>query len=110
ADSAHVVWFLDLAKLVKLVSKAGAKGAEAQAQQIEFLVQELGVNGLKSAGGSLTLNTGNYTSLTKTFFLAPAPVQGLLKLFSFPAIGLKPEPWVPANVASYQTFSWDLDN
>jgi len=110
ADSAHVVWHIDLAKLVQIVTKAGAKGAEAQAQQIEFLVQELGVNGLKAAGGSLTLNSGNYASLTKTFFLAPAPVQGLLKLFSFPAISLKPEPWVPANVASYQTFSWDLDN
>ncbi|MDR3620657.1 MAG: hypothetical protein P4L85_14995 [Paludisphaera borealis] len=110
ADSAHAVWFIDLAKLVKIVTKAGSKGAEAQAQQIEFLVQELGLNGLKSAGGSLTLNTGNYTSLTKTFFLAPAPVQGLLKLFSFPPVALKPEPWVPATVASYQSFSWDLDN
>ena len=33
--------------------KANAKGNEAQAQQTEVLVQELGVNGLKSVGGSL---------------------------------------------------------
>lgn len=109
-DTAHAVWFLDIAKLIKLATKAGAKGAEAQAQQIEFLLQELGVNGLKSAGGSVTLNAGNYNSVTKTFFNAPAPVQGLLKLFSFPPIAMRPEPWVPATVASYQSFSWNLDD
>lgn len=109
-DTAHAVWFLDIGKLVKLVTRVGAKGAEAQAQQIEFLLQELGVNGLKSAGGSVALNAGNYNSVTKTFFNAPAPVQGLLKLFSFPPIAMRPEPWVPATVASYQSFSWDLDN
>ncbi len=43
-------------------------------------------------------------------FLAPKPVQGLLKIFSFPPAGLRPESWVPATVASYQTMSWDLDN
>lgn len=109
-DTAHAVWFLDIAKVIKLATKAGSRGAEAQAQQIEFLVRELGINGLKSAGGSVTLNTSNYNSLTKTFFNAPAPAQGLLKLFSFPPIAMRPESWVPATVASYQSFSWDLDN
>ncbi len=53
---------------------------------------------------------GTYDLLSKTFFLAPKPVQGLLKIFSFPPIAMKPEPWVPATVARYQSFSWDLDN
>ncbi len=34
---------------------------------------------------------------------------GVLKLFPTPKTALKPESWVPANVASYQTFNWDLD-
>src|SRR5262249_43593034 len=100
----------DIAKVVKVVIKANSKGNEAQAQQIEVLVSELGGNGLKAAGGTLTLGAGNYNSLTKTFFLAPAPVQGLFKIFSLPPISLRPESWVPATVASYQSLSWDLDN
>ncbi|HZW30384.1 MAG TPA: hypothetical protein VFF52_06715 [Isosphaeraceae bacterium] len=107
---AQIVWFLDLAKLIKLVLKASAKGNEGQAQQNEVLVQELGINGLKSVGGCFTLGAGGYDSLSKTFFLAPKPVQGILKIFSFPPIALRPESWVPAGVASYQSFSWDLDN
>jgi len=110
AGDAQILWFLDIAKVVKIVTKANAKGGEAQAQQIENLIQELGVNGLKSVGGTLVLNAGNYNSLTKTFFLAPTPVQGLLKVFSLPPVNLRPEAWVPATVASYQSLSWDLDN
>ncbi len=90
--------------------KASASGNEGQAQQNEVLIETLGVKGLKSVGGCFTLGTGNYDSLSKTFFLAPKPVQGLLKIFSFPPVALRPESWVPATVASYQTMSWDLDN
>jgi hypothetical protein len=110
ADKSQILWFLDITKLVKLVTKASAKGGEAQAQQVEFLVNELGINGLKSVGGTLALGAGSYNSLTKTFFNAPNPVQGLLKIFSLPAVSLRPEAWVPATVASYQSVSWDLDN
>jgi len=110
SSKAQVTWFIDLSKVVKLLVKAGTRGGDAEGQQAEVLVQELGVNGLKSVGGSFALGTGGYDSLSKTFFLAPKPVQGLLKIFSFPPIALRPESWVPATVASYQTLSIDLDN
>jgi len=110
SSKAQMTWFIDLSKLVKLLVKAGSRGGGAEGQQNEVLVEELGVNGLKSVGGSLALGTGGYDSLSKTFFLAPKPVQGLLKIFSFPPIALRPESWVPATVASYQTLSIDLDN
>ena len=54
--------------------------------------------------------SGSYDSLTKTFFNAPKPVAGLLKIFSLPPVTLRPESWVPATVATYQTISLDLDN
>jgi hypothetical protein len=110
SSKAQIVWFLDLSKLIKLVLKTTAKGNDGQAQQNEVLVQELGGNGLKSVGGCFTLGTSSYDSLSKTFFLAPKPTQGLLKIFSFPTISLRPESWVPATVAGYQSMSWDLDN
>lgn len=109
-DKANVVWFLDIARLIKLAIKANSKGNEGQAQQSEVILQELGVNGLKSVGGSFAFGSGGLDTHYKTFFLAPKPVQGLLKIFKFPPQRLRPEPWVPATVASYQTLSWDLDN
>ncbi len=110
SGQANLVWFLDVAKVIKLALKASARGNEGQMQQNEVYMQMFGITGLKSVGGSYTFGTGHFDSLSKTFFLAPKPVQGLLKVFSFPPARLRPEPWVPATVASYQTFSWDLDN
>ncbi len=113
AGTAQAIWFIDIAKVIKVAIKLNARGAEADAQQNEVLAQELGVlgkNGLKSVGGCITLGSGSYDSVTKTFFLAPRPVDGLLKIFSLPPISLRPESWVPATVASYQTISFDLDN
>ncbi|MDG3005241.1 hypothetical protein [Paludisphaera mucosa] len=110
-EAAQAVWYADVVKLIQFGTKAGSRGNDAQAQQLAFQIQALGLDGLKSVGGALTLNSGAYSSLTKTFFNAPAAgIKGLLKLFSFPPVAIRPEPWVPATVASYQTFSWDLDN
>ena len=109
SGKAQVVWFVDVAKIIKMALKASAKGNEGQMQQNEVNLQLLGVNGLKSIGGSLAFGSASYDIVSKTFFLAPKPVEGLLKIFSFPPVRLRPEPWVPATVASYQSMSWDLD-
>ncbi len=110
SSNAQAIWYLDVARLVKVLIKANSKGVEADAQQNQVLVTELGGDGLKSIGGCLTLGGTGFDSLSKTFVLAPKPVSGLLKMFSLPPISLKPESWVPATVASYQTMSFDLDN
>ena len=105
---APVGWFFDINKAIKLaVRTAGAKNPGAA--NIEGILDQVGVNGLKSAAGTFTFNTGAFDSVSKVFFLAPAPTQGVLKLFMMPPTNLRPEPWVPATVASYQTMSWELD-
>jgi hypothetical protein len=43
------------------------------------------------------------------FVYAPAPSQGVLKMFAMPKANLRPEPWVPATASTYQSYSWDLD-
>ncbi|WP_435010985.1 hypothetical protein P12x_002276 [Tundrisphaera lichenicola] len=110
ADS-PVIWFLDINKSIKLVAQAGqaAQGGGGAAQNIEGMLQLTGINGLKAVGGNFAFNSGAFDSVSKVYFLAPAPTQGLLKMFLMPPTSLRPQPWVPANVASYQSLSWDLD-
>ena len=105
---APIAWFLDINKAVKLLVKIG----QAQAgggQNLEPMLQITGINGLKAASGTFGFNSGAYDSVGKLYFLAPAPTQGILKLFMMPPTSLRPEPWVPATVASYYSVSWDLD-
>jgi hypothetical protein len=104
---APVSWFLDINKAIKLAVKTFQAGQAGQ--NLEAMLQITGVNGLKAASGTFTFNSGPYDSVSKIYFLAPAPTQGILKLFSMPPTTLRPEPWVPASVASYYTLSWDLD-
>jgi hypothetical protein len=109
-SDAHAFWYVDVAKLIDLVGKAGARGKNAgRIQDFKGMAQLLGVNGLKAIAGTFTMNHGSFDSEAKTFILAPAPLAGLLKLFPMPKTNLRPEPWVPKSVASYQSFSWNLD-
>ena len=80
-DAAHaqVIWYLDVNRLVKAVIKSMSGGVEAQAQQNEVLVQTLGINGLKSIGGSFTLGSGSYDSLSKIFVTPPSPSRACSK-------------------------------
>jgi hypothetical protein len=105
---APVSWFLDISKTIKLLVKLG-QAAQPNGQNIEAILQMTGINGLKAASGSFAFNAGPYDSVSKVYFLAPAPSQGIFKLFMMPLTNLRPEPWVPATIAGYSSFSWDLD-
>jgi hypothetical protein len=104
-----VSWFLDINKAIKLMVKIGQAAQGGGGQNLEAILQITGVNGLKAAAGTFAFNSGSFDSLSKVYFLAPAPSQGILKMFMMPPTNLRPESWVPANIASYSTLSWDLD-
>jgi len=112
---APVFWYVDLHKITKLLADdikagvgAGALDAKT-ARAVETLVQQSGLGGLGAVVGSFVPFAGNVDSVTKTMILLQGPAQGLLKAFRAPRVPLQPESWVPAGVASYQSFSWDLD-
>jgi hypothetical protein len=111
-----VLWYVDLPKLIDLftqqVGAADPNGAANanQAQQTQAMIQVTGLNGLKAAAGSFTLNTPTFDSVSKTIIQVQGQPQGLLDVFRLPKVTLQPESWVPASVASYQTISWDLDH
>ncbi len=106
-DGGQANWYIDVSALIKLGVKAAANNPNAG--NPEAMLQILGINGLKAAGGTLAFNAGPYDGLTKTFIFAPSPVQGVLKIFSMPKANLRPEAWVPASISTYSSISWDLD-
>jgi hypothetical protein len=107
-DKAAVGWYLDLEQTVRLVKQVAANNG-GNVGQVEPILQMIGINSLKAIGGSTTLNTGEFDLLSKVTVVAPGPAQGLFRIFPMPRTSLKPEAWVPATVATYESFSWDLD-
>ena len=110
-EGSQATWFLDIAQTLRVVARAAAaaQGQGAKGDEYENILRMVGLNSLKAAGGSFTFGSGEFDQLSRTVVYAPGPQTGLLKAFKFPGVDLKPEPWVPAGVASYESFSWDLD-
>ncbi len=106
--STQVIWFLDIAQAKSTALKTATENG-GNGEAIETQLQILGLNSLKALGGSFSFSEGEYDSISKMFLYSPGKSTGLLKIFQMPAVNLQPQAWVPATVASYQSFSWDLD-
>lgn len=105
---AQVAWYVDLGQVFKrLTQAADAQGGNAQ--QFEAMLQLLGISSLKAVGGGFAFNAGDFDSVSRAYLYSPGQGEGLVRLFQMPRVNLLPEPWVPSSVASYQSFSWDLD-
>jgi hypothetical protein len=102
-----VTVYLDVTQFFKMVTSSPQ--AQANAQQIEAMLQLTGLTGVKSIAATVGFGVGEYDRLTKVFVYSPGPAQGVLKVFGMPKANLKPQAWVPATAASYRTYSWDLD-
>ena len=105
-EDPQISLFVDVSQALKLAIASNPGG---NAAQMEAQLQLIGINGFKGAGMSLSFNRGEYDQIVKLFFYAPGPAQGVLKIFSMPAIDLKPPAWVPATVLSYNALSINFD-
>jgi hypothetical protein len=105
----QMTWYVEMGQVFKVLAEAAARQG-IDKEQISAQLQLLGLTGLKAIGGTYALNAGDFDTVTRTYILAPVPLQGLMRMFKFPKSRLSPEPWVPATVASYQTINWDADN
>ena len=105
-DDPQISVFVDVSQALKLAIASNPGG---NAAQMEAQLQLVGINGFKGAGASFSFNRGDFDQVGKIFFYAPGPAQGVLKIFSMPAIDLKPPAWVPASVLSYNALSLDFD-
>jgi len=108
---------LQLFANVPSILKVGIQGAAANvdnaqvdAQQIETIVNMLGIGGVKAIASSVTMNDPEFDVVTTNSLILEKPVEGLLKVFKLQPSKMEPEPWVPAEVVSYQTMGWDFDS
>lgn len=106
--TAEVTWYIDLGQIIKVATQTAAEQG-GDANQAEAMIGLLGVNQLQAVGGSVKFGDGPLDTQSTTYVHAPGEKQGVLKLVQLPTAAMKPEPWVPDTVASYQTLSWDLD-
>ena len=109
ASKAQAVWYFDVAKIVKLVIKTNAKDNKAQADQTDS--SGVGAGRLWSQVGRRVAVSGSgcLRQPDQDVFQRPQTGDRAAQALLVAAVTLRPESWVPATVATYQTISWDLD-
>lgn len=100
----QVSWFIDPFAIVDIAARDNAGTAFAQT-----ILINLGVDGVEGVGGTTTLATEEYDSVSHIHILMKSPREGVMEAIAMQSGSLKPEPFIPADAASYTTLYWDFD-
>lgn len=101
----QVIWYADPISLLKAAGSGNAGMAVALA-----LLPSLVLDGVLGIGGTLAFDVGPYDYLVRTHLLLQSPREGVLKMVDFKPVESNPERWVPRDIASYATLSWDMQS
>jgi hypothetical protein len=104
-DPPQLTWFVDPIQ----AARAAARG-NAAAQTGLALIPVLGLDGLLGAGGSMLFDAGEFDVVGHAHLLLSNPRSGVLELLTLGSGDTSPEPWVPADAASYLTLHWNLND
>ncbi len=100
----QLLWFVDPVALMRSIGQRSTQVRIAVA-----ILPAIGLDGLLGVGGSLTMDAGKFDSISQTHILLDSPRDGVLDIVSLGSGDTKPEPWVPAEAASYTTLYWNID-
>jgi hypothetical protein len=103
-DPPQLAWYVDPIRLAKVASR-GNTGA----QTAIALLPAIGLDGLQAIGGSVTMATGEFDSVSHIHVMLDEPRSGVLEAIAITSGDTTPEPWVPADAASYVTINFDAE-
>lgn len=101
-DPPQLSWYVDPIRLAKVASRGNAGAQTAIA-----LLPAIGLDGFQAIGGSLTMATGEFDSVSHLHVMLDEPRSGVLDAIAVTAGDTTPESWVPADIASYMTINFD---
>lgn len=101
-----MTWYVDPVGIFQ-ASLASQEASPQAAMMLGFL-PVLGIDKFRGVGGSISLATEEYDSISRTLIVLDEPATGVLGALQFPATGQTPPKWVSADAVSYLAVNWDL--
>ena len=99
--------YADPVALVKAFVRSNESAQETLGMALAFL-PVLGLDNLKSIGGSMHLATDEYDSETRLQIYLEKEASGVLSVFNFPPTKQAPPKWVTDDASSYIGINWDV--
>ncbi|MEZ6052722.1 MAG: hypothetical protein R3C02_15255 [Planctomycetaceae bacterium] len=109
SEHPQVRWYLapiDLFRSVASIPQANS-GPVPLSMVMGFL-PVLGIDKIEAVGGTATMMTEEYDTVTRTYLALDQPTTGVLKMFEFPATDQQPPRWVPSTASAYSSMNWDI--
>lgn len=103
-DPPQFTWYMDPIRLAKVLSRGNAGAQTAIA-----LLPAIGLDGFQAVGGSVTLATGDFDSVSHLHIMLDEPRSGVLDAIAITSGDTTPEAWVPSDAASYMTINFDAE-
>ena len=100
----QIVWYVDPVAIMKAVGQQNTGVRLAVT-----MLPALGLDGLTGLGGTLAMDCDPYDSVMHIHVLLETPRSGVVKMIAMQPGDVKPERWVPGDVADYTTLHWNLD-
>ena len=100
----QVTYYVRPIDLVKRINRGNFSAQAAIAT-----LTGLGLNGLQALGGTFSFGTEQFDTLGQLHVLLETPREGVVKALAMKTGETTPETWVPADVVSYTTINWDLN-
>lgn len=98
---AQLVWYFDP---IGLLRKLGQENV--QVRLFVASLPALGLDGVLGMGGSLTYDVGQFDEVVHFHLLLDTPRRGIVEMIALEPGEVRPERWVPPDVATYTTFHW----
>lgn len=90
------------------LARSATRGNFAAQAAINFL-PIIGLDGLLGVGGSMLLSEDDFESVVHGHILLSNPRKGVLEMLALKPTDYQPESWLPADIDTYMTTSWDVD-
>ena len=76
---------------------------------VDLVLDAVGLGGFNGIGGSMILTEDDFESVVQAHVLLSPPRKGIFEMIALKPTDYKPEPWLPADTATYMTTSWDVE-
>ncbi len=90
------------------LAKSATRGNVAAQVGLNFL-PAVGLDGLLGVGGSMLLSEDDFESVVHAHMLLANPRSGVFEMVALKPTDYEPETWLPNDIVSYMTTSWDVD-
>jgi len=106
----HVRWFVEPFGTARIL-RASAGIERKRGTDLLKSLRNQGFEAVRAAGGQVAFHVEGHEILHRTMVYAPGEKRLAARMLDFPnGAALEPEPWVPANVANYISFRWNMRN